>query len=307
MVLGINVNKMDVIYNCPVCNSKEQSRFGQSTDYLVSNKIFTLVQCSDCHFVFTSPRPTIKDLPSYYKSDNYISHTDSRKGFIESIYGIVKRHMLSRKALIIRKITNNKRFRILDYGCATGDLLLYLQNKGGICLGYEPDESARNKAKKKGISVLARDSELLSDHYQNKFDVVTLWHVLEHIPDIQNKLILLSGLLNENGAIIVAVPEYKSYDAQFYGFNWAAWDLPRHLNHFESKTIIMLMEKSGFIFEKKYPLIFDSFYVSMLSEKNKKNGFTGFFRALLIGVFSNLKAFRCSRPYSSQIYVFRKH
>ena len=306
MVFGINVNQMDIINNCPVCNSTGQTGFGHSKDYLVSNKIFTLVQCSGCDFVFTNPRPFVEDLPSYYKSDDYISHTDSRKGIIEQIYGLVKRFMISRKALIISRITKNIRYRILDYGCATGDLLLYLQNKGAVCLGYEPDESARNRAKKKGVSVLSRDSELLSDHYLNKFDVVTLWHVLEHIPDLQNKLGLLSGLLNENGAILVAVPEYKSCDAKFYGFNWAAWDVPRHLNHFENKTLIMLFKKSGFVFEKKYPLIFDSFYVAMLSERNMQKGVAGLLRALIIGFYSNCKALWGPRPYSSQIYVFRK-
>ncbi|MBW6479004.1 MAG: methyltransferase, partial [Bacteroidales bacterium] len=120
---------MDVINTCPVCGHAEHSYFGESEDYLVSNKVFTLVKCLSCDFVFTNPRPTIDDLPSYYKSEDYISHTDSRKGFIEKVYGIVKRYMLSRKSLIIKKITQNKRYNILDYGCATGDLLLYLQNK----------------------------------------------------------------------------------------------------------------------------------------------------------------------------------
>ena len=132
--MGVNVNQMDVLNNCPVCESTDHSDFGQSLDYLVSRKIFTLVQCSVCGFVFTSPRPTIEDLPIYYKSDDYISHTDSREGCFERIYGLVKRYMLKRKAQIINKLTNKERFKILDYGCATGDLLLYLQNKGALAL-----------------------------------------------------------------------------------------------------------------------------------------------------------------------------
>ncbi|MBW6478671.1 MAG: class I SAM-dependent methyltransferase, partial [Bacteroidales bacterium] len=224
----------------------------------------------------------------------------------EKVYGIVKRFMLSRKSLIIKKITQNKRYNILDYGCATGDLLLYLQNKGAVCVGYEPDEEARNRAKQKGVSVLSKDTELLTDPYQNRFDIVTLWHVLEHIPDLETKVQMFSGILGENGAIVVAIPEYKSFDAKHYGFKWAAWDLPRHLNHFETKTLTMLFEENGFIFEKKYPLVFDSFYVSMLTEKNKNSGMAGMLKAPVIGFYSNLQALLGSRPYSSQIYVFRK-
>lgn len=305
-MLGINANEMDVINKCPVCDSLRQYDFGQSEDYLVSREVFTLVQCLDCGFIFTNPRPTLVDLPRYYKSDDYISHTDSRKSFFERLYGLVKQHMLRRKAKIINKLTHKEKFRILDYGCATGDLLLYLQNKGAIGLGFEPDAGARNKAKLKGVSVLSDDKELLTDQYRGRFDVITLWHVLEHIPDLQTKVKMFSGLISENGVIIVAVPEYKSYDAKHYGFTWAAWDVPRHLNHFERKSLTMLFKKNGLALEKKYPLVFDSFYVSMLTEKNKHNGTVGMMRAFLIGFYSNFKALLGSRPYSSQIYVFRK-
>jgi SAM-dependent methyltransferase len=305
-MLGINVNEMYVVNKCPVCDSERQLDFGQSEDYLVSREVFILVQCLECGFVFTNPRPALEDLPCYYKSGDYISHTDSRKSFFERVYGLVKRHMLRRKAQIINKLTQKKKFRILDYGCATGDLLLFLQNKGAIGLGYEPDAGARNKANLKGVSVLSNDTELLTDNYRGKFDVITLWHVLEHIPDLQSKVKMFSELLGENGVIVVAVPEYKSYDAQYYGFKWAAWDVPRHLNHFERKSLTLLFEKNGFTLEKKYPLVFDSFYVSMLTEKNKHRRTFGMVRAFLIGFYSNFKALLGSRPYSSQIYVFRK-
>jgi 2-polyprenyl-3-methyl-5-hydroxy-6-metoxy-1,4-benzoquinol methylase len=305
-MVGKNVNQMHVVNTCPVCGSTGQRVFGHSEDYLVSKEVFTLVQCSFCDFVFTNPRPTVEILPSYYKSEDYISHTDSRKGIFEKVYGIVKHYMLKRKYLIIKKITGKKRYKILDYGCATGDLLLYLQNRGAICVGYEPDEDARSKAKEKGVSVISKDYDLLTDPYRNRFDIVTLWHVLEHIPDLEAKVQMFSGILDENGAIVVAVPEYKSYDAKHYGFKWAAWDVPRHLNHFETKTLQMLFEKNGFIFDRKYPLVFDSFYVSMLTEKNKNSRITGMLKAAVIGFYSNFKALLGSRPYSSQIYIFRK-
>ena len=295
------------IKNCPVCGSPSMQRIGEAEDYLVSNETFILTQCDNCSFVFTNPRPEEKTILKYYKSDDYISHTDRTRGLFERVYILVRAYMLKRKYKIIRELTpKEEKITLLDFGCGTGEFLLYLQKHNVIGFGYEPNETAREKARKKGISVLSNRNDLITHQFKSKFNVITLWHVLEHIHDLKSQIRLFHDALSLNGLIIAAVPEYRSYDAKFYGFKWAAWDVPRHLNHFEETTIERLFEQNGFKKEKKFPLIFDSFYVSMLTEKTRKTGFTGTLRAASIGLLSNLKAFSGSYPYSSQIYVFRK-
>ncbi|MFN2394815.1 MAG: class I SAM-dependent methyltransferase [Bacteroidales bacterium] len=298
---------METLTACPVCNAEEFTAYGQRKDYLVTQQVFDLAQCENCGFVYTQPRPDEKSIATYYKSADYVSHTDSKRTFFEFLYARIKRYMMGKKYHIINKLTSNKSKKlILDYGCATGDFLMYLQSKGHKVMGFEPDKDAREKAIRKGVTVTGRIEDLDNPEYRNQVDVITLWHVLEHIHDLNSSLDLFHKLLRKNGVILVAVPEYKSYDAKFYGDDWAAWDVPRHLNHFEEKTLSALFMKNGFRLEKTFPLIFDAFYVSILTEKNKGNGVTGVIRAIMIGFISNIKALTGSVPWSSQIYIFRK-
>lgn len=298
---------METLPVCPICNGGEFKAIGKRKDYLVTQNVFGLVRCQNCDFVFTQPRPDEKNISSFYKSDDYVSHTDSKRTFFEFLYARIKRYMMGRKHHVISKfISKNPNKLILDYGCATGDFLMYLQRKGNRVLGFEPDKGARDKAIRKGVTVTGRVEDLGNPEYSNQVDVITLWHVLEHIHDLNGSLGLFHKLLRKNGVIVVAVPEYKSYDATFYGDDWAAWDVPRHLSHFEEKTLSALFMKKGFRLERTLPLIFDAFYVSMLTEKNKGRGFTGIIRAIMIGLVSNIKAIRGFAPWSSQIYIFRK-
>jgi SAM-dependent methyltransferase len=298
---------METLSDCPVCNTSEFQAYGQRKDYLVTKQVFSLVQCINCGFVFTQPRPDEKNIVSYYKSDDYVSHTDSKKTFFEFLYARIKQYMMGKKYRIIRKLTAGKTKKlILDYGCATGDFLIYLQRRGHKVLGFEPYTDAREKARSKGVSVTGRVEDLENPEYVSRFDVITLWHVLEHVHDLNTTINLFYNLLRKDGVIVVAVPEYKSYDAKFYSDDWAAWDVPRHLSHFDEKTLGVLFMKKGFRLEGTFPLIFDAFYVSILTEKNNGTGITGIIRALMIGLISNIKAFSGSVPWSSQIYIFRK-
>lgn len=298
---------MEKITECLLCKGKHLSNLLVSKDYLVSKKDFTVVKCDTCGFVFTNPRPGADELGGFYQSEEYISHHDQGSNFMDRVYRAVRHYMLHRKVSVIRSNIRKHPtgIKLLDYGCATGEFLLRAKSKGIATMGFEPDGAAREKARRKGVTVVEKTEDLLDNDSLGRFDVITLWHVLEHIPDLDAVKLLFQKLLNPDGLLVVAVPEYKSFDARFYKEDWAAWDLPRHLNHFEKDTLLQLFGDT-FLLEKVYPLVFDSFYVSLLSEKNKQSGFAGFLRAIGVGLWSNILFFAGKHPCSSQIYVFRK-
>ena len=269
-------------------------------DHTVSGENFELVYDEEKDMLVTFPKPEKDQLPSYYQSEDYISHTDSSKSFVDKVYQVVKKYMLQRKLKWIEKKLPAKG-RILDFGAGTGDFLLEAKRSGWKVNGVEPNEQARKLALEKGIKL----SETSGNFKSDKFDVITLWHVLEHVYDLKSQIIELEHLLKKGGLLIIAVPNYKSYDAKYYKEFWAAYDVPRHLWHFSRNSFKHLTEGSEFFQTDSRPLIFDSFYVSLLSEKYK-TGKSNFLRSLFIGLKSNLKA-RSTAEYSSIAYFFRKN
>ena len=269
-------------------------------DHSVSGKKFELVHDEEKDMLVTFPKPEKEALPSFYQSQDYISHTDSNRSFLDKIYQVVKKHMLQRKLKWIEKKFPAKG-RILDLGAGTGDFLLEAKKRGWKVKGVEPNEQARNLALEKGIKL----SETSGNFKSDKFDVITMWHVLEHVYDLKSQMIELEHLLKKGGLLIIAVPNYKSYDAQYYKEFWAAYDVPRHLWHFSRNSFKHLIAGSEFIQTDSKPLIFDSFYVSLLSEKYK-SGKSNFFQSFIIGLKSNLKA-RSTAEYSSIAYFFKKN
>lgn len=268
-------------------------------DFLVTGESFQLQESENVReLLVTLPRPLEQELSRYYESDEYISHTDNKSGFLSRIYQLVKKWSLQKKVVLIQK-QNGNIGTLLDIGAGTGDFVKTAKSHGWKVDGIEPNGHATELAKEKGIDL--KDS--LNSFKDQNFDVVTLWHVLEHIPNLDETILSLSKLVKQEGSLIIAVPNYKSYDARFYGNYWAAYDVPRHLWHF-SKNSIEELFAGNFKLEKIKPMVFDSFYVSLLSEKYKSgNKFS--VRAVLIGLLSNIKGFY-SNEYSSHIYCFRK-
>ena len=271
-------------------------------DYSVSGEVFDLVKNETFGFLETIPQPDLEKLPEYYKSDDYISHTDSKRNLFERTYHIIKKMALRRKLSLINSFSKEKGV-LLDVGCGTGDFLEFSKTKGWRVVGIEPNNQARVIANKKTNNSVYKTDHLLNlDNHS--FDIITLWHVLEHLPNLEEHIAVFKRLLKPNGTLIIAVPNYKSYDAKIYKTYWAAFDVPRHLWHFSKESIKILMETFNMNVVKMYPMQFDAFYVSLLSEKYR-TGKMKIFRPFFVGLFSNVKAI-WSKEYSSIIYCVKK-
>ena len=287
--------------NCPVCKGQNFTPYLNCKDYTVSQKEFTIVSCESCNFKFTNPIPDISDLGEYYKSEDYISHSNTKKGLVSRLYHLVRNYTLKKKLALVS--SNVSRGTIMDYGCGTGMFLDICQEAGWRAFGMEPDSGARKIAKDMKLKVYKDKAELEASHREEKIDAITLWHVLEHVTDLDNTLSYFKTKLSKDGVLIIAVPNYTSYDANHYKEFWAAYDVPRHLFHFEVTSLSNLLGSYGFVLESTLPMKFDSFYVSMLSEKYK-TGSVKFISAFLTGLRSNLRA-KVATDYSSVIYVFK--
>lgn len=276
---------------------KNLEPFLDCKDYTVSGEIYQVKKNTQYDMLITFPVP--ENLGDYYKSEDYISHTDSKISLLDKVYQSVKNITLKRKLKLINSFKTSSK-NILDVGAGTGDFLKVCQDNTWTVFGTEPDLGARNIASKKGV-ILEED---LSKIENKKFDVITLWHVLEHVENLQEYISTLNNLLSKSGKLIIAVPNYRSYDANYYKEFWAAFDVPRHLWHFSQTSISKLFSEVNMIVEKTLPMKFDAYYVSLLSEKyksGKMNPTKSFYR----GFVSNLKA-SSTKEYSSLIYVLKK-
>ena len=278
--------------------SKNLKNFLTVKDNSVSKEIFELLYDENLDLLITSPQPDENNLGRYYESEDYISHTDGKRSVFEKAYHFIKNIALKNKLSLINDLQKSKG-NLLDIGAGTGDFLLVAKENDWKTIGFEPSEKARTIAQKKGVELKSN----LSDFENNSFDVITMWHVLEHVPDLENQIKELKRLLKPNGSILIAVPNFKSFDANYYKEFWAAYDVPRHLWHFSKTAIQKLFQVENLELQKVLPMKFDSFYVSLLSEKYK-TGKMNYIKAFSIGLKSNLKA-KKNLEYSSHIYVLK--
>lgn len=267
-------------------------------DFSVSGESFNLIQNDKKDLLYTDPQPSQENLKSYYESDDYISHTDSKRSLFEKLYQAVRKISLQKKLNLIAKYQPQKG-RLLDIGAGTGEFLKLANSNGWQSIGIEPSEKARKIAISKGVSF----EESMWQIDNNSVDVITMWHVLEHVPDYKSQFSELKRMLKTSGTILIAVPNYKSYDAKIYGEYWAAFDVPRHLWHFSKEAIKRIAIEYNFELVEVLPMKFDAFYVSLLSEKYKY-GTMRYFPALLNGLRSNLYG-KQNQEYSSHIYVLK--
>ena len=290
--------------SCPVCNFNDIRLRLTCTDHFKSKEIFPVFSCSVCGFSFTQDHPEEDVIGDYYDSDEYISHSDTSRGLVNQIYRFVRSIMLKRKRLIIRKATGLNTGNLLDIGSGTGHFAAGMKKAGWSVRGIEINEKAGNAAAKRFDLDIISPSEI-SSLESGQFDCITLWHVLEHFSDRNSYISEIKRLLKASGTCLIALPNIDSYDAQYYGQYWAAFDVPRHLWHFNPDTFGFLFEGQGFRITDVRPLPLDVFYISILSEKYKGSRMP-FVKGLITGTFFGLKALFNKRKNSSLIYILKK-
>jgi 2-polyprenyl-3-methyl-5-hydroxy-6-metoxy-1,4-benzoquinol methylase len=290
--------------NCPLCNSQNISKVLKAKDYTVSHETFEVWNCSDCQARFTQGVPVESEIGRYYQSEDYISHSNTQKGLVSRLYQSVRSYTLRQKRNWVKKVSGLATGRILDIGCGTGEFLNAMKGAGWHTLGLEPDEGARQMARKNyGLEVQQQDQ--LFELEEEAFDVISMWHVLEHVHRLHPYLDKIAKLLKAEGVLIIAVPNYQSKDADTYGKEWAAYDVPRHLYHFSPAAMEQLLESHGFQLVQKKLMPFDPFYVSLLSEKYR-HGSARLLPAFWNGALSLMKSMGNVDQASSVIYLARK-
>lgn len=289
--------------NCQICNSTNFSKITKTRDFSTSGEEFVIVKCEDCEFLFTNPRIEEENIGEYYKSDKYISHTNSDKGLFNFLYQTVRKHAIKTKTkLLLNSVDTTKH---LDIGCGTGEFLNSCKKKNIECVGIEPSEIARSKAIK-NYNLDVKSDTNLNQFSEERFDSVSMWHVLEHVYDLNKTIENLNRIIRKDGVLIVALPNHKSFDAKNYKNYWAAWDVPIHVNHFCPKTITKLMSKYNFTLKNKIGMKFDSFYVSLLSSEYR-SGRKKYLEGFIMGIISNVSAMLGFSEYSSTIYIFKNN
>ena len=291
-----------IIYSsCPSCGSEAIKAVLMAKDHTVSGEQFEIWECSACTLRFTQAAPGLNSIASYYKSEDYISHSDTKEGIINTLYHTVRKMTLNKKKSLVKTTTGLNEGSILDVGCGTGAFLHTMQQAGWEVTGLEPDLLAREKAREL-YRLQPGLPEQLFHLPLGSYHAITLWHVLEHVHQLHEYLDQLKKLLRPGGKIFIAVPNYTSYDAEKYGNDWAAYDVPRHLYHFSPGSMARLLSIHGLNLAKVKPMWYDSFYVSMLSEKYK-SGHNNILSACWNGYVSNFKAFFDNEKTSSIIYI----
>ncbi|PZX58348.1 methyltransferase family protein [Algoriphagus ratkowskyi] len=297
---------LERLTKCPLCKSGHFLNSKVIKDFAVSHESFSICNCTNCGLKFTNPRPTVETIATYYDFPEYFSHDDKSKNLTQFIYQRVRKYAISQKIKHLSSLKPTKG-KYLDYGCGTGELLYSANKKGWNVTGIEPNEKARLLANSK---LNGRIYESINElPKQNSFDIITLYHVLEHVHELRKSIKKIIKHLEPDGYIIIAVPNPESLDAVKYSTNWAGWDVPRHLYHFNHKAI----QKFGDIFDlqliQESPMIFDSYYVSLLSEgylDSKQSMMKKYWNAIRTGLKSNQEASKSAINHSSNLFVFKK-
>lgn len=292
------------LHQCPVCEGSQINDFLNLKDYSISNEDFQLCSCIDCGFIFTQDMPDEENIIPYYKSDVYISHSDTNKGFVNKAYHIIRAIMLQKKSQMVEAVSGRRKGSLLDIGTGLAYFPQQMHSRGWKVEGIEQDTEAREAAAKRFGFEVNSPAHLLKMENRN-FDVISLWHVLEHVHNLSGYMKAIHHNLADDGTFVIALPNCASPDAKHYRNYWAAWDVPRHLWHWNPASFELFAKKYGFELIEKKPMPMDGFYVSMLSEKYKKSSLP-LFKGIYRGKLTWLKSLNNTDLSSSVIYFLRK-
>ena len=292
---------MENLSNCPGCGSAEMVKQFVAKDYTVSQNSFGIYACQACGLNFTNPRPKSENAGYFYKSDTYISHSDTQVGLVNKLYHAVRNITLKQKVGWIQSEQKGNK-ELLDIGCGNGHFLHACQQAGWNITGMEldPDTAAR-------AAILVQDKiypNLTTIPEDKQFELITLWHVLEHVYELDAYFSFFKKRIQPDGKLLLALPNSKSYDASYFKEFWAAYDVPRHIYHFTPETIQYVAKKHGFTLVQQRGQIFDSFYIALLSNQYR-SGSKRLIHSFFIGLWSNLLAWTKTGNYSSNVYIFK--
>ena len=293
---------MEKLSSCPVCGNPDLTPFLQSNDYFLTKEEYTIVICGNCGMKFVNPRPDQIEIGKYYESSDYVSHDADHKSILNFLYKQVRAFSIKNKYQLVNNYARGK--KLLDIGCGTGEFIFFCKKNGFSVTGIEPGKKPRMFAQDE-YKLDVYEETYLDKIIRPEFDIITMWHVLEHVHLLQERMNKIVEIMNPGGTLIVAVPNSDSWDARYYGKFWAAYDLPRHLYHFSQETMKTLTRNHGLIIEKIIPMKLDAFYISLLSEKYAK-GKKNYFRAVVNGIRSNYFGSRNKKNYSSLIFVLKR-
>ncbi|HNT79536.1 MAG TPA: class I SAM-dependent methyltransferase [Bacteroidia bacterium] len=297
--------EMENLSACLICKSTNSIEFRTCTDYTTSKQKFKIVKCQVCGFAYTNPRPKAENAGQYYESNDYISHNDAAKGIFSTIYKLVRSVTLRSKVNLVKKTTGKQIGTIVDYGCGTGEFLKKMIDSGWNGIGVEPSAIARKQISEK-LNTTVLNPEELEKIEDNTLDAITMFHVLEHVYNPHYVLRCFSNKLKSDGMLLIAVPNREAKEEKIYKEYWAAYDVPRHIWHFRYSDIEQLCIQNNFIIVQYRPMIFDPFYISMLSEKYKGSK-SYFIKGAWTGLLSMISSLKNKKYSSSLLYILRKH
>jgi 2-polyprenyl-3-methyl-5-hydroxy-6-metoxy-1,4-benzoquinol methylase len=286
------------ITQCQHCNCDDLKIHLELIDYSITKEPFKILKCTCCGLLQTSPQPQNNELSKYYQSEDYISHSDTKKDIVSSIYHLVRNYTLFQKRKWVFQYL--KKGKLLDYGCGTGYFMQVFQKSKIETDGLEIDPNARSLAQNKNNKTIFENIHQIPN---NTYQCITMWHVLEHVDHLNETFAEIRNKLSNKGLLIIAVPNPESQDAKWYKNYWAAYDVPRHFYHFTSEMIHQLARKNNYKVIDEKAMYFDAIYISMLSEKYK-NG--SVIKGIFNGILSNIKGF-VSKNTSSKVYILKRN